>query len=700
MTRRSPRARRACRLSPIHLVTTHAGGPMLVPGLTLHAQSDGLTVISPTGWVVRAAPWAEVHAVVPGASVQEPNGTLRRLLDVRIGERRHRFLAPAAAVAPFVREVASLRDDSRPHRSLGIRMVSSLGLRPRHAPRRWLRISPTTACLTALALVLGGATLGSLTTGGALAVNGAASGTHRAGLQSSIMGRMANAERAMHTLTLPAASAPPAPAPPSLAGAPPLRPHEIFGFAPYWTLPDSPHFDVAGLTTLAYFSVDANADGTVDEHGPGWVGYQSQALADLVTRAHQASDRVVLTVTSFDQPTLDELTADPAAPGRLSAALTALVSAKNLDGVNLDFEGNGPKDQAGLDRLVAQVSGALHQHDPHWQVTMDTYASSAGDRTGFYDIAGLAPSVDGFFVMAYDMDDPSTPSSNAPLTGARFNDLDAVQQYTAVVDPAKVILGVPYYGYDWPTAGPGQGDPATGPPTPMSDAQIAQMGGPRVYWDPTTATAWTSYLQGAQWHQVWFDDATSLALKARLAANDHLGGLGIWALGMEGSNPALLAGLLGNAPPLKDLPGPGPTVPPTATTTTTVPPGPPFHYLGAWNGATYGLVAIDPAKVPGAGLGAPAGQLSAFSTDDPVRACLASGSPLRVSALNGSPGTYVVTASPPADCTLATWEFTVPAPTPTTSPPTTGPPTSTTTTTGASPTSTTTTTSPTTTTTG
>src|SRR5579872_3561387 len=130
MTRRSPRARRACRLSPIHLVTTHAGGPMLVPGLTLHAQSDGLTVISPTGWVVRAAPWAEVHAVVPGASLQEPNGTLRRLLEVRIGERRHRFLAPAAAVAPFVREVASLRGNGRPHRSLGIRMVSSLGLRP------------------------------------------------------------------------------------------------------------------------------------------------------------------------------------------------------------------------------------------------------------------------------------------------------------------------------------------------------------------------------------------------------------------------------------------------------------------------------------------------------------------------------------------------------------------------------------------
>jgi hypothetical protein len=424
------------------------------------------------------------------------------------------------------------------------------------------------------------------------------------------------------------------------------------------------------------------------------VGYQSQDLADLVTRAHAASDRVVLTATCFDQATLDKLTSDPAAPGRLATSLVQLVSAKNMDGVNLDFEGNGGRDRAGLDRLVAQVSGALHQANPHWQVTMDTYASSAGDRTGFYDIPGLAPNVDGFFVMAYDMDDPSTPSPNSPLTGARFSDVDAVQQYAAVMPPGKVILGVPYYGYDWPTAGPGQGDPATGRPTPLGYAQIASSG-PRVYWDPVTQTPWTSYLVGSQWHQTWFDDPTSLALKARLAATYHVGGLGIWALGMEGRNPAMLAALLGNAPAVKDF-QPGPSTTTAPTTTTTAPPGPPYHYSGTWNGTTYTLAPIDPAAVPGAGQGAAAGQLSTFSTDDPVRSCLASGTPLRVSALDSSPGTYVVTAAPPADCSLGTWEFQAAAPTSTTTPSTT---TTSSTTTTASPTSTTPTTSPTTTTT-
>jgi len=121
---------------------------------------------------------------------------------------------------------------------------------------------------------------------------------------------------------------------------------------------------------------------------------------------------------------------------------------------------------------VAQVSAAVKGANPHWQVTMDTYASSAGDPGGFYDIAGLAPSVDAFFVMAYDMNG-SAPSPTAALTGSGFTDLDALQEYTAVVPPSKVILGVPYYGYDWPTTGPDLGAAATGPPTPLSYAQIA-----------------------------------------------------------------------------------------------------------------------------------------------------------------------------------------------------------------------------------
>ncbi len=421
-------------------------------------------------------------------------------------------------------------------------------------------------------------------------------------------------------------------------------------------------------------------DATVQQSGPGWVGYQSQALADLVTRAHASGDRVVLTASCFDQSALDKMAADPTAGPRLAAELVQLVGAKNLDGVNLDFEGKGSKDQAGLDALVAAVSSAVHHANPHWQMTMDTYASAAGDPTGFYDIAGLAPNVDAFFVMAYDMNNKAVPSPTAPLTGAGFTDLAALQQYTAVVPPSKVILGVPYYGYDWPTAGPGLGDPATGPATALHYSQIVAAGG-HVYWDPTTQTPWTSYQVGSQWHQTFFDNPTSLALKAELANTYHIAGLGIWALGMEGDTPAMQAALQGSAPVVKGL-KPGPTG--SATTTTTAPVT--YRYTGTWDGTPVTLNLVDAATLAGAASVPTAAPLTGFATNDPSRSCLGTLASLPVATLVGSPGIGVVTTAPPAQCAAGTWEFTLPdLPGDVSSP-------STTTTTAVEPTSTTTTT--------
>ncbi len=376
-------------------------------------------------------------------------------------------------------------------------------------------------------------------------------------------------------LQLPAAAAPPAPAPPTLDAGPPLQPHEIFGFAPWWNLAQEQAFNVKAMTTLAYFSVDINPDGTADESGSGWNGYQSQALSDLVTRAHSANDRVVLTATCFDQHSLDQLASDPNVPALLGATLVQLVSAKNLDGVNIDFEGRGPQDQRGLDNLITQLSTELRAANPHWQVTISTYASSAGDTNGFYDIPGLNKAVDGFFVMAYDMHSPSTPSPNAPLTGPGNSDSVDLAEYAAVVPRSKIILGVPYYGYDWPTAGPDAGAAAIGPASPVTYAQVAAANS-ASYWDGASQTPWTAYQQGTQWHQVYFDDATSLALKARLANAYHIAGLGVWALGMDGNDPAMLAALLGNSSPAKYLAGPSSTTttqPGQSSTSTTSPQG-------------------------------------------------------------------------------------------------------------------------------
>ncbi len=314
-----------------------------------------------------------------------------------------------------------------------------------------------------------------------------------------------------------------------------------------------------------------NPNGSIEMSGPGWDGYQSQDFANLVNAAHQAGDRVVLTATDFSQSSLDSLTHDPGAGTTLGLQLLELVQTKNLDGVNLDFEGTGSQDQAGLDHLVSQVDFILHTTDPHYQLTMATYASSAGDPSGFYDIKGLSQWVNAFFVMAYDV------NQGAAQGNANAGDADAayISQYVSAAGASKVILGLPLFGYDQPTNGPGLGATAAGSAQPVTYAQ-AMSSGP-TYWDAATQTAWTSYQSSGQWHQVFFDNANTLAGKVQLAAGSHLLGVGAWALGMEGNDNSVLDVLDGGTPPLRT-----PPVGPTAAAAT---PAPTFQQTGN-SGAT------------------------------------------------------------------------------------------------------------------
>ena len=242
-----------------------------------------------------------------------------------------------------------------------------------------------------------------------------ADGATQPGLDTSSMGRIEQALRngiATSSFSLPEATAPPAPTPPSLAGAPPLRPHEVFGFAPYWTLPQSAGFDVTAMTTLAYFSIDVNADGSLDESGPGWNGYQSQALANLITRAHAAGrprgPHGHLLRPGLARPA-DRLR--PPLRRHWLGGLIAAIEAKNLDGVNIDFEGQGSRDQAGLTNLVARClrggppgQPPLPGHDGHLR--------QLGRRPRrLLRHPALAPPVDAFFVMAYQLNLQSPPVS-------------------------------------------------------------------------------------------------------------------------------------------------------------------------------------------------------------------------------------------------------------------------------------------------
>src|SRR5712691_10593109 len=51
---------------------------------------------------------------------------------------------------------------------------------------------------------------------------------------------------------------------------------EVLGFAPYWAIANSSQWNYSLLTTVAYFGLDINSDGSINTTTHGWTGWNSQ----------------------------------------------------------------------------------------------------------------------------------------------------------------------------------------------------------------------------------------------------------------------------------------------------------------------------------------------------------------------------------------------------------------------------------------
>ena len=373
--------------------------------------------------------------------------------------------------------------------------------------------------------------------------------------------------------------------PVTTSSVPPLT-REIFGFAFGNASLSDPTYGYPGwslnlLTTIAYFGLSIDWDGTIIQSGSAWTTWNSSAATGLIAAAHANNDRVILSVNLHDFSTDPASTMcaalHPTHRATTISQIVAQIQRVNADGVNLDYEGDnttcayqvgttqyGPDSQYEMTQLAKEFRAALPS--PYY-VAVDTYSGSAGDNTGFFNIPALAPYVDSYFVMTYDMEyfnwshAPLNCSSfclgpTSPLTTYYYNDSDMIGQYVGVVGASKVILGVPYYGRKECVA---NATPSTAPPNayPVS-ASVAPDG----YLDASTENGyyansdyhagrevydtagnerrdtWSSSQQNCT-RQMYFDDVDSIGRKYNLVNRDNLRGAGIFALQYGGNAPEL-----------------------------------------------------------------------------------------------------------------------------------------------------------------
>lgn len=333
---------------------------------------------------------------------------------------------------------------------------------------------------------------------------------------------------------------------------------EVFGFAPYWSFNNLDAVDFNVLTTFAYFGIEAGGDGNLQKYGPGYETFISEKATQVFKKAHDHGTKVVLTLTQMNNYQIELLMGNPYSQDRLIDHAVAEVKNRGIDGINVDFEYQGdPGDfyRNRFSRFVEKLTNRVHSEIPNSKVTVSVYAASVKEPK-IYDIKRLSQVSDGIFMMAYDFavagSDHAIPT--APLNGHKegkywYDIATAVDDFLNLMPAEKLILGVPWYGYNYLVYEPGvkaqtrpfyswRGTPTAQTYSIATDNINENMPGVYSYtqgWDEYGKVGWKAYYRSdiGSWRMVFLDDTRSLEHKYSFAKTKGLAGVGIWALGFE-----------------------------------------------------------------------------------------------------------------------------------------------------------------------
>ena len=302
---------------------------------------------------------------------------------------------------------------------------------------------------------------------------------------------------------------------------------EVIGYLPYWEYDQYPNLRYDLLTQINYFSVELSPTGTlINDHNWSNLG--------LISYAHERGVPVKLCATLFGSADLTTLLSSPVyRQNAINNLLDAVLSADG-DGVDIDFELLPLSQRENLVIFMMDLVAVFQAVLPDAIITL---ATPAIDWSGAWDLNALADITDGLFIMGYNYHYSGSSNAGpvAPL-GGFFYDLEyTVNDYLDVTgeNRDKLILGLPYYGYDWsvqnnqiyaPTLGAGQARTYT-----QARSLALQYG---QQFDFSSYAPWIAY-QDDGWQQCWYDDSLSLSLKYQYVMEQELSGVGIWALGYD-----------------------------------------------------------------------------------------------------------------------------------------------------------------------
>jgi spore germination protein YaaH len=289
-------------------------------------------------------------------------------------------------------------------------------------------------------------------------------------------------------------------------------------------------------------SFEANAD-ILDEVSPFWYSpspngglrFGREARdATLLALAREKNVLVIPTIHNVvtGQDPVPAILSNPRTRERHIQLIVDEVLTYGYDGIDIDYEflGSGLREEYTV--FIVNLAEALHAQGKLLTIAVHAKDCDYCGLGGFQDWVAIGKVVDRLRIMTYDYHwRGGGPGPVAPLYW-----VTRVSEYAkSVVDPAKVVIGVPFYGYNWPADG---SESARGQTWDMINDIIqtynlnvnlleSDRNGP-------VQENWITYnTRESGRRTVWFSTASGLDAKLRMVQNYDLAGIAIWRLGGE-----------------------------------------------------------------------------------------------------------------------------------------------------------------------
>lgn len=279
------------------------------------------------------------------------------------------------------------------------------------------------------------------------------------------------------------------------------------------------------LDEVAFFWYTFDGSGTVKKNGKVDMNIKNLAQKNKA-KAYALVNNFA--GGGFDANLAHRVLSNTSTRSKFVSNLANLTTREGWDGISIDIEKTPPADRNNFSTFLNELHTALKAKDKVLNVSIPAkYIDYPSDLwSGAYDYAAIGKAADQVVLMTYD--EHGLGTTQGPI--ASHDWVNKVITYAVGKIPKeKIVMGLPVYSFDW-----GSNKPTV--PAYLSYSQSmdqAKKHGVDLQYNDHDQVPHYQYTASGVRHEVYLENAKSLAVKLDYARKHQLHGVAIWRLGME-----------------------------------------------------------------------------------------------------------------------------------------------------------------------